>query len=238
MKVAAIVPSAGRGIRLKTRIGKPYIKLGAKPVLAHTLIALERNKKIKEILVAVQKDKISKARREIIQKYGIKKVRLLAGGRERIDSVYNALRAVSDDIDYVLIHDGVRPFVTDELIEDLLKAAARFKASVAGIPVKSTLKFVSEDRFIKHTPPRQYFWEAQTPQVFKKDLIMKAYEFARKKNIRATDDAMLVEKIGVKPKIVMGSYSNIKITTREDLELAKILIKKATMFKRCLCESG
>ena len=226
MKVAAIVPSAGRGARLKTRIEKPYIKLGAKPVLAHTLIALERNKNIKEILVAVQKDKIDKAHREIIQKYGIKKARLLAGGRERIDSVYNALRLVSEDIDYVLIHDGVRPFVTDKLIEDLLKAAVRFKASVAGVPVKPTLKFVSEDKFIKHTPPRQYFWEAQTPQVFKKDLIMKAYKFARKKNIRATDDAMLVEKIGVRPKIVMGSYGNIKITTREDLELAKVISKR------------
>ena len=226
MKVAAIVPSAGRGARLKTRTGKPYIKLGAKPVLAHTLIALERNKKIKEILVAVEKDKIGKAYREIIQKYNIKKARLLAGGRERIDSVYNALRLVSDDIDYVLIHDGVRPFVTDELIEDLLKAAARFKASVAGVPVKPTLKFVSEGKFIKHTPPRQYFWEAQTPQVFKKDLIIKAYESARKKNISATDDATLVEKIGIRPKIVMGSYSNIKITTREDLELARIILKR------------
>ena len=226
MKVAAIVPSAGRGARLKTRTGKPYIKLGAKPVLAHTLIALERNKKIKEILVAVEKDKIGKAYREIIQKYNIKKARLLAGGRERIDSVYNALRLVSDDIDYVLIHDGVRPFVTDELIEDLLKAAARFKASVAGVPVKPTLKFVSEGKFIKHTPLRQYFWEAQTPQVFKKDLIIKAYESARKKNISATDDATLVEKIGIRPKIVMGSYSNIKITTREDLELARIILKR------------
>ena len=226
MKVAAIVPSAGRGTRLKTRTGKPYIKLGAKPVLAHTLIALERNKKIKEILVAVEKDKIGKAYREIIQKYNIKKARLLAGGRERVDSVYNALRLVSDDIDYVLIHDGVRPFVTDELIEDLLKAAARFKASVAGVPVKPTLKFVSEGKFIKHTPLRQYFWEAQTPQVFKKDLIIKAYESARKKNISATDDATLVEKIGIRPKIVMGSYSNIKITTREDLELARIILKR------------
>ena len=226
MKVAAIVPSAGRGARLKTRTGKPYIKLGAKPVLAHTLIALERNKKIKEILVAVEKDKIGKAYREIIQKYNIKKARLLAGGRERMDSVYNALKLVSDDIDYVLIHDGVRPFVTDELIEDSLKAAARFKASVAGVPVKPTLKFVSEGKFIKHTPPRQYFWEAQTPQVFKKDLIIKAYESARKKNISATDDATLVEKIGIRPKIVMGSYSNIKITTREDLELARIILKR------------
>ncbi|MDP2911287.1 MAG: 2-C-methyl-D-erythritol 4-phosphate cytidylyltransferase [Candidatus Omnitrophota bacterium] len=226
MKVAAIVPSAGRGTRLKTRMGKPYIKLGSKPVLAHTLIALERNKKIKEIFVAIEKDKIGKASREIIRKYGIKKARLLAGGRERMDSVYNALRLVSGDIDYVLIHDGVRPFVTDQLIEDLLKAAAKFNASVAGVPVKPTLKFASEDRFIKYTPPRQYFWEAQTPQVFKKDLIMKAYEFARKKNIRATDDAMLVEKIGVRPKIVMGSYSNIKITTREDLELARIILKR------------
>ena len=94
------------------------------------------------------------------------------------------------------------------------------------MPVKPTLKFAGRDGFIKDTPPREYFWEAQTPQVFKRGLIEKAYRAARKKNIKATDDSMLVERLGVKPKIVMGSYSNIKITTKEDLELAGILLKK------------
>ena len=150
----------------------------------------------------------------------------MIGGKERSDSVYNALKAVSKDADYILIHDGIRPFITDKFIESLLKKVSRFNAVVAAVPVKPTLKFVNKNGFIKNTPPRECFWEAQTPQVFRRDLIEKAYKIARKKKITATDDSSLVERIGVKPKIVMGSYSNIKITTKEDLELAKIIIKR------------
>lgn len=226
MRVAAIVPSAGVGTRLRSRIQKPYIKIGGKPILAHTLTAISKNKNITEILVSVGEDKLSKARKEIIEKYGIKKARLVIGGKVRGDSVYNALKAVSKDVDYVLIHDGIRPFITNKLIEVLLKEASRFKAAIAAVPVKPTLKVAGKNRFIENTPSRECFWEAQTPQVFKRDLIEKAYETARKQNIEATDDSSLVERIGVKPKIVMGSYSNIKITTKEDLELAKILLKE------------
>lgn len=228
MRVAAIVPAAGAGIRLKSKIQKPYINLGEKPILARTLIALSKNKNIKEILVSVGKDNVNKAGRGIIKKYNIKKARLVIGGKKRSDSVYNALKAVSKDIDYVLIHDGIRPFITDKLIETLLKEASRTGAVIAAVPVKPTLKFAAKDGFIKNTPSREYFWEAQTPQVFKRALIEKAYKIARQKNIKATDDSMLVEKTGAKIKIIMGSYSNIKITTREDLELAKIFLKKRT----------
>src|SRR3989338_545919 len=226
MRVAAIVPAAGAGARLKSKIQKPYINLGAKPILAHTLIALSKNKNIKEILVSVGKDKIKKAGRDIIKEYNIKKARLVIGGKERSDSVYNALKAVSKNIDYVLIHDGIRPFITDKLIQILLKEASGTRAVIAAVPVKPTLKFAAKGGFIKNTPSREYFWEAQTPQVFKKELIEKAYKLARRKNIKATDDSALVERIGVKPKIVMGSYSNIKITTKEDLELARIIVKR------------
>ena len=226
MRVAAIVPAAGAGTRLKSRIQKPYIDLSTKPILARTLIALSKNKDITEILVSVEKNKVNKAQREIIERYGVKKARLVIGGKERSDSVYNALKSVSKNIDYILIHDGIRPFITDKLIKALLKEVSMFGAVIAAVPVKPTLKFVGQDGFIKNTPSRKYFWEAQTPQVFKRGLIEKAYRIAMQKNIKATDDSMLVEKIGVKTKIVMGSYSNIKITTKEDLELAKIIIKR------------
>jgi len=225
MNVAAIVPGAGKGARLKSRIQKPYIKLIGKPILARTLIKLSKNKRVKEIILAVAKEKITYAGKKIIDRYNIKNVKLVAGGRERRDSVYNALKAVSAGIDYILIHDGIRPFITDKLIEALLKAASKCGAAIAGVPVKSTLKIVGKKGFIEDTPSREMYWEAQTPQVFKRALIEKAYKIARQKNIKATDDSMLVEKIGIRPKIVMGSYSNIKITTKEDLELAKILIK-------------
>ncbi|MDP2980943.1 MAG: 2-C-methyl-D-erythritol 4-phosphate cytidylyltransferase [Candidatus Omnitrophota bacterium] len=226
MKVAAIVPGAGKGARLKSRIQKPYIKLIGKPILARTLIKLSKNKRVKEIILAVAKEKITYAGKKIIDRYNIKNVKLVAGGRSRGDSVYNALKAVSAGIDYILIHDAIRPFITDKLIEALLKAASKCGAAIAGVPVKSTLKIVGKKGFIEDTPSREMYWEAQTPQVFKRALIEKAYKIARQKNIKATDDSMLVEKIGIRPKIVMGSYSNIKITTKEDLELAKILLKE------------
>ena len=225
MRVAAIVPSAGSGARLKSSIQKPYIKIGGKHILARTLIRLSKNKRIKEIILAVAKEKTAYAGK-MIDRFGIQNVKLVIGGKERSDSVYNALKAVSKDIDYVLIHDGIRPFINNELIERVLKEALRSKAAILAVPVKLTLKIAGKNGFIDATPDRRWFWEAQTPQVFKKVLIEKAYKFAREKNIKATDDSALVEKIGVKPRIVMGSYSNIKITTREDLELARILIKQ------------
>lgn len=226
MKVAAIVPSAGKGRRLKSRIEKPFVKLWDKPILAHTLIRLSKSKYINEIIVSVARDKIDKAKREIVDKYRLQKVKLVAGGKERKDSVFNALKNISSGIDYVLIHDGIRPFITNDLIASLLKEAFRFGASILAVPVKSTLKFSQKGQFIKYTPAREYYWEAQTPQVFRRDLIEKAYRQVGKKKVKATDDSMLVEMMGVKPKIVMGSYSNIKITTKEDLELARILLRK------------
>jgi 2-C-methyl-D-erythritol 4-phosphate cytidylyltransferase len=225
MKVAAIVPSAGIGVRLRSKIPKPYIKLAGKPILGRTLIKLSENKNVKEIILAVAEGKIAHAGK-MVNKYGIKNMKLVIGGRERGDSVYNALKVVSADIDYILIHDAIRPFITDELIGSLLRAASKYGAAIAGVPVKPTLKIIGKNNFIESTPSRNMYWEAQTPQVFKRDLIEKAYKSAIEKNIQATDDSMLVERIGVKPKIVMGSYSNIKITTKEDLELAKIIINK------------
>lgn len=226
MKVAAIVPSAGIGKRLDSCIEKPYIKLNGKPILAHTLRRLSDNKKISEIIVVVRRDKIEYVANEIVSKYRIRDTIVVAGGRKRQDSVWNGLRKVSKDIGYILIHDGVRPFINNELIDSLLKASVRFKASVLCVPVKPTLKIISKDNLIKWTPDRGIYMEAQTPQVFKRNIIEKAYEMSYKNAIKATDDSMLVEMTGIKPKIVLGSYNNIKITTKEDLELAQILIKR------------
>jgi len=226
MRVAAIVPAAGKGTRIKSRVEKPYIKINGRPVLAWTLSRLSRNRCIKEIIVAVSKDKMQDAQRMIIDKYGIKNTRLVAGGRERKDSVARAIERVLPEMDYVLIHDGSRPFIDNNLIDNLLRAARRSGSAIAAVPVKPTLKIVGKDSRIRYTPDRRDFWEAQTPQVFKRELIQKAYRAAANKKTNVTDDSMLVEAIGVKPTIVMGTYRNIKITTKEDLELAKILIKR------------
>ncbi len=225
MRVAAIVPAAGKGRRIKSNIDKPYIALCGKPILAHTLLKLSASKRIDEIVIAVNKDRINTLKRSVIDKFRIKKIRIVTGGLERMDSVYNALKEISRDIDYVLIHDGARPFITDRLIDASLRSARRFGASVVAVPVKPTLKYAGKSSSIHYTPDRRCYWEAQTPQVFKRALIEKAYKKRRKKKIKITDDSMLVEQLGVKPRIVMGSYSNIKITTQEDLALAKILCR-------------
>jgi 2-C-methyl-D-erythritol 4-phosphate cytidylyltransferase len=224
MKVASIVPAAGKGTRIKSSIEKPYIKINGRPILAWTLLSLSQNSSIKEIIVAVNKNKMREAQHNIINKYAIKKARLVVGGKERKDSVARALKDVSPDIEYVLIHDGSRPFIDNGLINNSLMAARKSGAAVVAVPVKPTLKIVGKNKHIKSTPDRKDFWEAQTPQVFKKELIEKAYSGMAKKI--ATDDSMLVEAMGIRPVIVMGSYRNIKITTGEDLELGEILIKK------------
>jgi 2-C-methyl-D-erythritol 4-phosphate cytidylyltransferase len=225
MKVAAIVPAAGKGRRLKSKIDKPYIKLCGKPIIAYTLERLSANRHISEIIVAVREAKLSVIKRDVIDRFNIKKARAVSGGRERIDSVRRALKEVSEDIDYILIHDGIRPFVTQDLINLSLKRAFDSGACVAAVPVKATLKYTGNSRRILHTPDRRWYWEAQTPQVFRRGLIERAYLKTKRKNINITDDSMLVERLGVRPRIAMGSYSNIKITTKEDLKLAKLLIK-------------
>ncbi|UCD55497.1 MAG: 2-C-methyl-D-erythritol 4-phosphate cytidylyltransferase [Candidatus Omnitrophota bacterium] len=232
MKTICIVPSAGKGRRLKVKETKPFVMLGGHPLLSHTLKALEASAPIDEIIVVVSRDKL-KAGRELIKKYEFNKVRaVISGGKRRFDSVRNALRKVKD-ADLVLIHDGVRPFISQDLIKKLLRAAKRFGAAVSAIPSRQTLKFIKENYrgqtsidnfFIVNTPKRKFLWEAQTPQVFKKQLIVKAYKKVKGRN--ATDDSSLVEKLGHRVKIVKGSFRNIKITTPEDLELAKIFVKK------------
>ena len=225
MKVAAIVPAAGRGKRIRSKIQKPYIELCGKPIIAHTLLKLSKNKSIAEIIVAVNRKSVDKVKRDIIAKFRIKKTKVVAGGKERKDSVFNALRNVSEDVDYVLIHDCARPLVTDKVIIASLKTAQRFNVSVVAVPVKPTLKLIGKNGRISRTPDRRNFWEAQTPQVFKKSLLEKAYKRLGRISASLTDDSMLVERLGVKPKVVLGSYSNIKITTQEDLALAKILYR-------------
>ncbi|MFH1782790.1 MAG: 2-C-methyl-D-erythritol 4-phosphate cytidylyltransferase [Candidatus Omnitrophota bacterium] len=221
MKVAAIVPSAGKGKRIRSSIPKPYIRLNNKPILIHTLLRLSKNSSISEVIVVCNKKEIKRAER-IIKRYSLKKVRVVEGGKERKDSVLNGLKNVSKDIDYVLIHDAVRPFITKDIIERSLKMAKKYKAACVGVPVKPTLKYVKKD-YIVNTPDRNDLWEAQTPQVFKRSLLENAYRRNSKKT-NATDDCMLVERIGIKPRMVLGSYSNIKITTKEDLKLAKLMI--------------
>ena len=223
MKVACVVPSAGKGRRLNSKLDKPFVALNGKPLLYHTLKALEKTDLIDYIVLAVSGDKLERCRR-IVKKYKLKKIcAIVQGGKRRFDSVKNALREVKD-ADYVLIHDAARPFIERDLIKKLLNAARVSGGAISAIPASETIKTVNKSSFIKDTPSREYLWRAQTPQVFRKGLIVEAYRKAKAKS--ATDDSMLLEKLGHKVKIVRGSHRNIKITTPEDLELAKVLLRK------------
>ncbi|MFH1593665.1 MAG: 2-C-methyl-D-erythritol 4-phosphate cytidylyltransferase [Candidatus Omnitrophota bacterium] len=222
MTVSCIVPSAGKGRRLGFRIGKPFVNLAGKPILAHTLKALSNCKIIERIILVVSRDKI-KACKKLVKRYDLSKVRdIVSGGVKRSDSVRNGLSKVTN-ADHILIHDGARPFIEKRIVERILKATKKYGAAICAVPSTQTIKLVSKRGFIVNTGDRKFLWEAQTPQGFRRDLIVKAYKEAGAK--RVTDDSSLVERLGHKVKIVKGSPRNIKITTPEDLLFAKALLK-------------
>ncbi len=224
VKITAIVPSAGKGTRFKSKERKPFANLKGKPILSHTLKVFQSSPLIRDIVLVID-EPFRKVAEKLVKRYGITKVRHIAeGGKTRSDSVRKGLRWVNKDASFILIHDGVRPFVSKEVIKRTIAAAMKFGASVAAVPVKATIKIAGRDDLVKDTPDRQKLWEAQTPQVFRKDLMEKAYKRAKG---CFTDDAALLENIGAKVKIVKGDYSNIKITTAEDIKIAEALLRSA-----------
>ncbi len=232
MSVEAIVPAAGSGTRMKAALPKPLLKIDGKPIIVHTLEALAKNRDIKIILVAVNKDNLNRFKK-VIGRYKIgKSLVFVSGGRTRGDSVENCLKQVSGETDFVLIHDAVRPFISQALISRLIRDVKESQAIICGVPVKATLKKIAfscqlsavRDLTVAETLDREDIWEIQTPQVFDKALLTEAYK--RYGNSSGTDDASLVEKMGQKVKVIEGSYFNIKITTPEDLVLARAILKE------------
>ncbi len=224
MKVAAIVAAAGKGQRLKAKTHKPFVLLGKDPILAYALRILDSSPLVAEIIVVVNQSDLSKAR-SLVKKIRLKKIKdVIIGGKRRMDSVKNGLAAVSEDADFVMVHDGCRPFIDNRIISSVVEAADTFGASIVGVAVNPTIKEIEKGDFVAATPKRELLVEVQTPQAFKKDILIRAYKKAFEDKIEATDDATLVERLGLKVKVVGGSYKNIKITTPEDLKYAKMLI--------------
>lgn len=222
MKTVAIVPGAGSGRRLGGRVKKPFVLLGRKPLAAHALRALDASSAIDGIIVASEKSSLARFRK-LIKKAGIRKViGVIAGGRTRFESIRNCLAHVDDSFDIVLIHDAARPFIDEALIRGSIALCKKAGACIVAVPETDTVKLAGRDLFIKRTLDRTKIFRAQTPQVFRRDIIKKAY--ARSGCAAATDDAGLVETLGVKVKIFEGSYRNIKITTGEDLKMAETLL--------------
>jgi 2-C-methyl-D-erythritol 4-phosphate cytidylyltransferase len=179
---------------------------------------------VKEIIIAVNKFDIDQAKKIGLKYKSKKAIKIICGGKRRTDSVYNALSNVSEENDYILIHDAARPFITKKIIKNVLSEAGKYQAVICGLKVTSTIKKVTKNNFVSNTIDRSMLWEIQTPQVFKKALLMKAYEMIDSKK-EFTDDASLVEGLGKRIKIVPASKQNIKITTPDDLLLAKRIIK-------------
>ncbi len=221
MKTVAIITAAGYG----KRMGQPkqFIEIGGRPILEWTLAVFENTKVIDEIILVVNAENVERAKKIKFSK--LKQV--VAGGSERQNSVYNGLKALPEDAEIVAIHDGARPFVTSEIIEKAVSEVKNHGAVVVGVPVRDTIKQVESRKLrVESTLDRDKMWAAQTPQVFKKDLILRAYLEGNNKH-KVTDDAMLVEKLGGSVKMVMGSYRNIKITSPDDLKVAEKILEES-----------
>jgi len=244
MSVSVIITAGGSGLRLGGRLPKQFQFLGGKPILARTINAFNRSEAVSDIIVAAPADYVTHAN-EIVDVYDFHKVRaVVAGGENRAASIYAALKMLPRDksvdtymafktVPVVLVHDGVRPFVSEMLIRTVAEAARIHGAAIAGTPLTDTIKEVNEGSKVVSTPDRKRFWRVQTPQAFTYDLIMKAYAQGEKDGVlpHATDDSMLVERLGLQVTMVEGHPGNIKITTPEDMAFAEMLLRGNDNFR-------
>ncbi len=224
--LSAILLAAGVGRRLNLLVSKPLVKIGKLPAIVYSLKQLNKHPEIDEIIVVVNAGNKAAITRSI-KPYFFKKIKyLVLGGPRRQDSVYNGLQAIDKNSKWVLIHDSARPFIGRDAITEVIKQAKKYNAAILGVRPKATIKLSGAFDMVRQTLDRDKLWEIQTPQVFSKNLLLKAYSKYAKENF--TDDAGLIEKLGSKVKIVLGSYMNMKITTGEDLFLARLMIKEGS----------
>ena len=223
----AIVLAAGKGTRMNSKIQKQFLEVEGKPVIYYSLKCFQESPLIRDIILVTGEESLSYCKEEIVKRFGFSKVKkVTAGGKERYDSVYAGLCAC-DNTDYVLIHDGARPFVTEEILERTFLSVKETGACVVGMPAKDTIKISDRNKMVESTPAREKVWLVQTPQAFRYSLIKESYESIRCKDMSGiTDDAMIVEQeSGVKVALVHGSYENLKITTPEDLIIAEAFLR-------------
>lgn len=235
-KRTAIVLSAGSGKRMNSDTKKQYLLINEKPVIYYSLKAFQESDVIDEIVLVASADDLEYVKEDIVEKYGFTKViNITTGGKERYNSVYNGLICCKD-AEYVFIHDGARPFITEEIIVRAMGVLEKYGSAVVGMPVKDTIKIVNDNLEVAETPNRKNVWQVQTPQCFRNDIVLSAYEKLIKeeqsgelknRGIQVTDDAMVVETFldcVDRVRLVEGSYENIKITTPEDLEIAELFV--------------
>lgn len=234
-RIGAIVLAAGQGRRMRTERAKQFLELQGKPLIYYALKAFE-DSEAEEIVLVTGKEDIAYCQEKIVRDFGFCKVKqVVEGGRERIDSVYEGLKAFAQrSVDYVLIHDGARPLVSGEVIARAIEGAVKYQSCVVGMPVKDTIKVCAEDHYAAQTLERRYLWQIQTPQAFSFPLIYGAYREVmgwKEGREKITDDAMVVEAAGKakrKVKLMEGDYQNIKVTTPEDLLVAEAFLAART----------
>ena len=224
MKNVAVILAGGKGKRMNAPVSKQFIEIEDKPVIYYTLKKFENCDDIDEIVLVLPKDEVDYFVENIQSKYNFKISKIVIGGKERSDSVYNALNEL-EDTDIVLIHDGARAFVSEKIIKDGIENAKKFGAAAPGVTPKDTIKVKDNNSFSKETPVRETLVAVQTPQCFKFSMIKECHRKVREENIIVTDDTMVVERYGNKVYLYEGDYRNIKLTTEEDLILAREFIK-------------
>ena len=223
--ISAIILAGGKGKRMGAPVSKQFIEIKGKPIIYYTIKKFSENKKIDNIVVVLSKDEVGYFKENILEKYNLKVDNIVIGGTERQDSVYNGLKSLEDtNTDIVLIHDGARPFISDRIIDDGLKFAQVYGACAPGVMPKDTIKIKNESNFSVSTPDRGSLVAIQTPQVFKFNEILECHEKIKINNIVVTDDTMVAEKFGYSVYLYDGEYTNIKVTTPEDLILGEKLI--------------
>jgi 2-C-methyl-D-erythritol 4-phosphate cytidylyltransferase len=220
-----IVVAGGKSERMGQNIDKAFLSLGTKPVLIYSLLAFEKCHDVEEVVLVVRKERIEAAR-YAAQMFGCNKVKnIVAGGSKRQDSVMAGLEMIEDECEIITVHDGARPCVTPELISETIKSAKAYGSGVAAVKITDTVKVVEKNMVISETIDRTKLWRVQTPQSFKRELIVKAFDFIKKKKMLVTDESSAVELVSKDVRIVATTPSNIKITTPDDLVLAAALMR-------------
>jgi 2-C-methyl-D-erythritol 4-phosphate cytidylyltransferase len=233
-RVVAVVPAAGKGLRMGGAVPKQFLSLGGEPIVVHSLRALQAAACIHDIILAVPSADLDYCRNDLVVRYGFSKVtKVVPGGKERQDSVRLGLEHVPEETEIVLVHDAVRPFVTVAMIEAVVAAARQHGGAIIALPMRDTVKQVGSDHLIQRTVDRQPLWLAQTPQAFRMDWLREAHRKAKVEGVSATDDAFLFEWMGHPVMVVEGSGENIKVTRPEDM-----VIGEAILASRAAVRSG
>ena len=224
MKVGAIIPAAGRGKRIGASVPKQFLEIQGKPLLHHTLTVFASCKLIDYVVLVMPQADVDEMGEDWLNKYEIVR-EVVVGGEQRQDSVYNGFNSLEEGTDIVVVHDGVRPFTTPQMITATVEAAQQHGAAITAIPVSDTVKQAA-DGFVKQTVSRDGLWRVQTPQAFQYGLLQQAFKKAKKDSYYGTDEGSLIEYLGERVRIVPGSELNIKITRKEDLVLGESLLSR------------